>query len=65
MYTAIIPIIVVAAIFVVLVLSSTLFTGGEDGKPIRYFDYPEQFEQAEKGEREIPKLAEIQLKVCW
>lgn len=66
MYTAIIPIIMVAAIFVALILSSTVSTGGEDGKPIRYFDYyPEQFDLAEKVKGEIPKVAEIQLRACW
>jgi hypothetical protein len=66
MYTAIIPIIIAAAVFVALVLSGTVFTGGEDGRPIRHFDYhPRQFDRAEKVEREIPTLAEIPLRVCW
>ncbi|PKN24181.1 MAG: hypothetical protein CVU64_22730 [Deltaproteobacteria bacterium HGW-Deltaproteobacteria-21] len=66
MCTAIILIMVAAAFCVALVLSRTVFTGGENGLPSRYFDsYSQQFDQAGKEERQIPKVSEIQLKALW
>ncbi|MDD5204896.1 MAG: hypothetical protein PHS17_05720 [Desulfobacterales bacterium] len=66
MYTAIILIMVAAAFCVAFVLSRTVFTGGENGLPTRFFDsYSQQFDRDGKRARQIPKVSEIQLKALW